>query len=188
MLGKEISIDSCHGSAVDYSKDSLIELVALGYEFNLEKSGLIFQSQIEYQPADIVYFAKSNGNEVGSLSLKIRPNSGNDQFWNNLQTTMLDLTDPSLLACYIHGIVVHPKYRREGIARRLLEKMIEEYSPEVILGQTKSPTAVLVRSKILNQYGYRTFYGFSEVTPESDAKKEYEGQDSARLNSNPIVY
>lgn len=179
MQRKEALVVSSDGYKVDYRQENLLNLVTFGYGFigDDTKEKLILQSELEYSYADIVYFAKIEGTEIGSLSVNIRPNNRNDQFWNNIQTTLLDLTEPTLLACYIHGIVVYPSMRVRGIASQLLEKMVEDFNPVVILGQTKTPEAVLTRSKVLDKYGYRTFYGLCEVTPGTDYEKEYEGSD-----------
>ena len=55
--------------------------------------------------------------------------------------------------------------------------MIKDFDPLVILGQTKTPEAVLARSKTLAPYGYRTFYGYCEVTPNFGYASEFEGID-----------
>lgn len=180
MAGKEYQIVSQPGYAIDYAQHNLTQLIRVGYgAFNEDPQGVqLTQVQsYEYRNADKVYFAlNKNESEVGSLSIKIRPNIENDLFWQTLQSLFQQDVDTNFLACEVYGIVVHPQVRREGIATRLLSRMIEDLSPQIIFGQTNVPEVVLLRSKVTKPVGYRTFYGFCEVTPHSESKRESDGE------------
>ena len=170
MVRSEYQIVTHPRCVIDYSQGNLTELIRDGYGFYGQEA-LIDQVRYEYGNADKVYFAlNKNGSEIGSLSIGLRPNKENDPFWTTLQTQVHKSLDMNVLACYIYGIVVRPEVRREGIASRLLSRMIEDLSPQIIFGQTKVPEAVFLRAKVARLYGYRTFFGFREVTPNFDYK------------------
>lgn len=180
MAGKEYQIVSQPGYTVDYTKKNLIQLVRDGYgvnHANVQETLLTQVQSYEYRNADKVYFAlNKNESEIGSLSVKIRTNIEHDPFWQALQSVLQQDVDKNFLACEIYGIVVHPQARREGVATRLLSKMIEDRNPQIIFGQTNVPKVVLLRTKVTNLYGYRTFYGFCEVTPDVGYKREHDGK------------
>lgn len=173
MLGKE-SIVRLPVDAVCYEKDSLLELVGSGYGFRGEREVLVAQVQREYANADLVYFAVQDGAEEASLSVGLRPSMEYDPFWKTLGLLGRSFHQDDV-ACYIYGIVTHPKLRRGGIANSLMGKMIEDLEPIVVFGQTNRPEAVSLRTNVLKKQGYRTFFGFCEVTPDSDYTREYEG-------------
>ena len=179
MAGKEYQIVSQPGYTIDYTKANLIQLIRAGYgAYNEDAQGeeLTPVQSYEYRNADKVYFAlNENGSEVGSLSIGLKPNIENDPFWMALQALLHKTLDMNFVACEVYGIVVHPQVRREGIATRLLGRMIEDLNPQIIFGQTNVSEVVLLRSKIANAYDYRTFYGFCEVTPSLDYKRESDG-------------
>lgn len=180
MVRNEYQIVSQPGYAVDYTKVNLIQLIRDGYGVynqNAQETLLTQVQSYEYRNADRVYFAlNKNGLEVGSLSVKLRPSSRNDPFWQTLQSLLQKEASANSLACEAYGIVVHPQVRREGIATRLLSKMIEDLNPEIIFGQTNVPEVVLLRTKVAKLYNYRTFYGFCEITPNSTYEREHEGK------------
>lgn len=180
MNPSERLIDVSYGQDVDISNPNLIELIKTGYKFDealLNDEFIRWRGEVEYRYAHIVYFAKVNNIEVASLSIISRPNNPIDPFWTDLQARRPRLIDPNLLAIYIQGIVVHPSMANKGIASQLLETMVDYYQPEIIFGQTKTPEAVYVRSKVLTELGYRSFYGFSEVTLGDGVKGNFDGQD-----------
>lgn len=180
MSSNERLIDVKYGQDVDISNPNLIELIKKGYKFNellLNDEFIRWRGEVEYRYAHVVYFTKVNNIEVASLSIITRPNNPIDPFWTDLQTRRPRLIDPNLLAIYIQGIVVHPSMANKGIASQLLETMVEYYQPAIIFGQTKTPEAVYVRTKVLTELGYRSFYGFSEVTLGSDVKENFDGRD-----------
>lgn len=180
MAKNEYQIVSQPGHTVDYRKDSLIQLIREGYgaySKDTEQPILTQVQSYEYRKADKVYFTlNKEGFEMGSLSVSLRPNAENDPFWKSLQTLLPREPEVAFLACEIYGIVVHPQVRREGIATLLLVRMIEDLSPQIIFGQTNVPQVVLLRAKTTKQYDYRTFYGFCEVTPFLDYKRESDGR------------
>lgn len=169
-----------HGRDVDISNPNLVELITTGYALDpsiLHEDFIHRRREVEYHCAEIVYLAKLDNIEIASLSVNTRPNTPTDPFWNALQARRPTAPDPDLLAIYMQGIVVRPSYRNKGIASKLLRIMVNYYHPFVVLGQTKSKEAVAVRSKLLAEAGYRSFYGFCEVTPGCDYTKESEGLD-----------
>lgn len=179
MAGNEYQIMSQPGYEVNYAKENLIQLLKVGYGLpnDIKQNELTTHIQFAYKNADKVYFAlNKNNSEVGSLSIGLKPNIGNDPFWTTLQESLHRTLDINSIACEMYGIVVHPQVRREGIATRLLSEMIEDLNPHVIFGQTNVPEVVLLRSKIAKLYNYRTFYGFCETTPSLDYEKAYDGR------------
>lgn len=183
MVQTERAIKVYYGKDVDITNPNLIKLISEGYKFNtsiLNENFISWRLKVEYHFAEIVYVVKSDNFEVASLSVNTRPNTLTDPFWKDLQTRRPNISDPDLLAIYMQGIVVHPSYQNHGIASQLLRAMVDYYNPSVILGQTKTPEAVGTRSKVLAELAYRSFYGFSEVTPGCDYKKEGEGLDFIR--------
>lgn len=180
MTKEERQIQVNFGKDVDIANPNLVELILKGYRFDpsiLSEDFVNWRGKVEYHFAEIVYLAKLHNIDVASLSVNTRPNSPADPFWKELRTCRPNLTDPDLLAIYIQGIVVHPTYQNTGIASNLIRVMTDYYKPSVILGQTKTPEAVMVRSKVLAEVGYRSFYGLCEVTPGSDYTNEGEGLD-----------
>lgn len=179
-MRSEYQIISQPGYTVDYTKDNLIQLIRNGYGVyneNVQETLLTPVQSYEYRNADKVYFAlNKDESEVGSLSVKLKPNIDNDPFWQTLKSLLQKKIHANFLACEVYGIVVHPQVRREGIATRLLSRMIEDLDPQIIFGQTNVPEVVLLRAKAARQYGYRTFYGFCEVTPYPGYKSEHDGR------------
>jgi GNAT superfamily N-acetyltransferase len=179
MAGREYKIMSQPGYEVDYTKANLIQLLKDGYGLpnDIKQEELTAHIQFAYNNASKVYFAlDKNGSEMGSLSVRCRPNTENDPFWQTLQLLLQKEIDMNFLACEMYGIVVHPTVRREGVASRLLSEMIEDLNPHVIFGQTNVPEVVLLRSQVAKLHSYRTFYGFCEITPSLDYEKVSDGR------------
>lgn len=156
------------GKDVDIDNPNLEDLVKNGYQFDTTLFGEDFihwRKQVEYHFAQIVYMAKVDDVEVASLSINTYYNTPESIFWKTIRSKRANLSDSNLLAVYIQGIVVHPSFRNNKIASRLLGIMADFYQPSVVLGQTKTPEAVAARSNTLVNFGYRTFYGFTDVTP-----------------------
>ncbi len=65
----------------------------------------------------------------------------------------------------IHGIVVRPELKGLGIGKRLYSEAAKLQEVKLIGGNTKTPEAVLARSKGVAQSDMRTFYGYYELTP-----------------------
>ncbi|KKS97732.1 MAG: hypothetical protein UV73_C0005G0009 [Candidatus Gottesmanbacteria bacterium GW2011_GWA2_43_14] len=180
MTQDERLIEAYYGQDVDITNPNLVALITEGYKFDtciLNEDFINWRGKVEYHFVEIVYLAKIHNIDVASLSVNTRPNTLADPFWKELLARRPEKSDPNLLAIYIQGIVVHPSYQNQGIASQLLRTMVDYYHPSVILGQTKTPEAVSVRSKVLAEVGYRSFYGFNEVTPGCDYNKEGEGRD-----------
>lgn len=180
MVHGERSISVSYGLDVDITNPNLRELITKGYTYDehlLNEEFIRRRLELEYHHAHIAYFTKIDNAEVASVSIIVRSNNPKDPFWKDLQSRLSHVLNLNLLAIYIQGIVVHPSIANSGIASQLLKTMIEYYQPSVVLGQTKTPGAVHVRSKTLAEFGYRSFFGFSEVTPGNDADREHEGKD-----------
>lgn len=179
-MGKETCLVQVrYGRDVDITNPNLVALITEGYSFDvpLNEDFINRREEVEYHFAEIVYLATLDNIEIASLSVNTRSNTLMDPFWNELRTRRPITPDSSLLAIYMQGVVTHPSYRNKGIASHLLKVMADYYRPSVILGQTKTPDAVAVRSRALAKMGYRSFYGFCEVTPECDNSKENEWLD-----------
>lgn len=177
---EECFVQVTYGRDVDITNPNLVELITKGYTFDaplLSEDFINRRGEVEYHFAEIVYFAKLDNIEVASLSINTRPNTLTDPFWEELRARRPIAPDPNLLAIYMQGIVVHPSHRNKGIASQLLRSMTDYYRPSVILGQTKTQEAVAVRSKVLTEVGYRSFYGLCEVTPGCSDSKESDGLD-----------
>ena len=67
------------------------------------------------------------------------------------------------------GIVVSPKCQKRGLGKWMLVEAMRRLPPcEVVVGNTKTPMAVLARSSAMGELGFRTFYSAYEVTPNSE--------------------
>ncbi len=160
-----------------YLKLGLIELVSLGYGYHGTPEELLEQAQFEYEGDDnrcINYFAQLEDSIVGSLSLvrwfPTEPKRG-IPFWKTLRERNPKLVENVINyyqeAVLVSGIVTHPDYRRRGIARMLVENACNEYNPFLVMGQTKFPEVVALFSSALSKHGFRTFFGYDEVTSET---------------------
>lgn len=176
MPKKEVFIRKSSGSAIDYNQGHLINLISTGYGFSGDRETLVIQVQREYGNADFVYFAVQDRIEQGSLSMGLRLNREYDPFWKTLGLLGRSFRQDAI-ACYIYGIVVHPSARREGVGSKLFTAVVGEFNPDIVFGQTNRPEVVSLRAKAFKEYGYRTFYGFCEVTPNFGFETEHEGRD-----------
>lgn len=159
----------------DYQNLGLAELVAKGYGYSGTPKYLLEQAQVEYDGVDKedrfdIFLALANGKAVGSVSAidwsASEPKRGK-KFWEAIQKT-----DPALFeraksvphAFDVAGIVTHPDYRNRKIAKRLLWEAVIQLKPSFIVGQTKTPEAVMTRTNALNDAGFVTFYGDSAIS------------------------
>jgi GNAT superfamily N-acetyltransferase len=116
----------------------------------------------------IIFLAEVDGQIVGSLYFILWHNSIDDkrggkfmQYIAENGEGIIDLEALSkyvVLACDV-GIVVHPDFQGKGIVNRLYKAGVNTINPAFIVGQTKTPGAVIARSRILEEYGYSTAYG-----------------------------
>lgn len=155
---------------------TLAQLILSGY--NLREGGRSDEAlqavKYEWDHADSrtdVFLAKEEERYIGSLTL-ISWHDRPDDKRGGLFFPKLRELDPAMagrmtsvnpLVCDVAGVVVHPDYRGQGVASKLLDVAINQLSPAIIEGQTKTVGAVMARSK-LDRLGYRTFYGGVEVT------------------------
>jgi len=180
MFKGELSLDIYYGTQIDIRNPHIMELMTDGYGFDTDKLSDDFgywRARKEYHLAQVVYIVKNNSVEIATLGVNPRSNTTDDPFWKELQLRRPDLSDPHFLACYIQGIVVHRTLRKKGIGSDLLRTMIDYYQPQVIFGQTKTPQAVAIRSNVLREFNYRSFYGFYEVTPGNQPLEDEKGYD-----------
>lgn len=162
----------------DYYKLGLVELVALGYGYTGTPEYLLEQAKIEYDGDDKedrfdIFLALINDKVIGSLSTtNWSPTDLNrgQYFWRNLQDI-----DPLLsqraykfspYAFEVGGIVTHPEFRNQKIARKLIHEATTVLKPAFVFGQTKTPEAVITRANPLRKLGYRTFFGEIEISTD----------------------
>lgn len=155
----------------------LIDLVTKGYGFKGTPLHLLGQTIAEYDGEEertTSYLAILEGKAVGSLAIRswsIEDEKVGKMFWKELSIKDPTLYNKSLKfsteASKIAGIITHPDYRNRKIARQIYKFMVEDMNPSFIIGDTKTPEAVLIRASALSEFGYRTFFGNSEVTPQN---------------------
>ncbi len=115
----------------------------------------------------VIFLAEVEGRVVGSLYFILWKNDIEDkrggrliEFIKSNTSSELDskkLFSYKVLACDV-GIVVHPDFQGKGVAGALYKAGIEYINPALIVGQTKTPGAVIARSRVLATYGYITAY------------------------------
>jgi len=64
-----------------------------------------------------------------------------------------------------NGLVVDREWRRSGVYRSLMSQAIETLNPALIVSTSKHPVSVEARAAIVGEKGYRTFFGYDEITP-----------------------
>lgn len=124
------------------------ELVMQGYGFSGDESYAQEQFRIEYtKPQESRIIALSDkGRVIASIVL-----AKSDIF-------------PDITSYGIHGIVVLPQYKGQGIGKRLYQEAAGSENIQIICGSTKTPSAVTARASGTAMSGMRTFYGKFEVT------------------------
>lgn len=145
-------------------------LVLSGYDLSdQERADPIRAASKEYDYPDeraVVFVAKEGEEAIGSLTLILWKDSDQDKrgskFWPKLRERVS--VRPGEITCDVGGIVVNPIHRGKSIGRLLYQKALTELDPAVIVGQTKTAGAVMLRSKL---EGYRTTYGETEVTDKT---------------------
>jgi len=152
------------------------ELIVNGYDLTEEdKSDPVECAAEEFDHPDehATVFVAKEGNEIlGSLIFvrwdETETNEPGKRFWSRLREQR---TAPAgEIACLIGGIVVNPNFRNRGVGKFLYQQALEIVKPAVIVGHTKTVDAVLLRSKL---NGYRTGYGPTEVTSDSDLQGDF---------------
>ncbi len=155
-------------------------LVMKGYGFEGDSEYANLQFNIEYAEfSDIkLTVLHKEGIVVASLGLR--------------KTTHF----PGYNSFGVNGIVVLPELQGRGIGKLLYREAAKSPEVEIIAGSTKSPSAVIARSKGTAEAGMRTFFGYSEVTSEACygiSKSHINFLETYLLNkengnpSNPIV-
>ncbi len=151
----------------------LARLASSGYDLSsYSKSHPLEAALAEYNHPDdeaVIFVAKEGEEAVGSLVLMLWKDNPQDKrgskFWPRLRGL-----DPALaerlsqfnhLACDVGGVVVLPQKRNQGIGKLLYQTGLEVINPGILVGQTRTPQAVMLRSKLS---GFRSIYGQTEVT------------------------
>ena len=129
----------------------LSELVMKGYGFSGDENYTLAQFHEEYGKEDkIMFFIKQENLVIASLVLNPKPDILGKKVVN------------------VSGIVVKHEHRGKGLASNLFKFAIETLKPDLFVGNTKSPSAVLARSSSLSKFGFVTYYGLSNVTSNVD--------------------
>jgi len=71
------------------------------------------------------------------------------------------------LAYGVNGIAVAKEHTGKGLGTTLYKEMIKNTDADIVVGSTKTPSAVVARSKGLVLGGMNTFYGYYETTSEA---------------------
>jgi RimJ/RimL family protein N-acetyltransferase len=121
----------------------------------------------------VIFLAEVEGKIVGSLYFILWRNNPDDKRGGKFRRYLEDnanglidletLQQHEVLACDV-GIVIHPDYQGKGIVHELYTKAVDSINPAFVVGQTKTPGAVIARSRILEEIGYSTSYGSSPVS------------------------
>jgi GNAT superfamily N-acetyltransferase len=156
----------------------LRDLIIGGYNLSAEEQeDPIKAAEYEYDHADersCVFVVKEGDEVLGSLTFLLWPNIPGDKrggrFWPELRRLHPELVEKASainnLACDVAGIVIDPKARGKKLGYSLYQHAIAALNPAIIVGQTRTVEAVLLRRK-LEDNNFRTFYEYSEVTPSS---------------------
>ncbi len=156
-------------------KLGLDELIPQGYSYEGTAASAGVYTMEEYAEEEdrtFIYIAMQDERAVGSLvTTRWTPDDKyGKRFWAALKlkdrSLFNRLSKVSTLGAHISGITTHPQVRRQGIAEKMFGHLIKVQSPSFITGVTKTPEAVMARAKHLRTFGFRTFYGNTEVTPD----------------------
>lgn len=117
-----------------------------------------------------IFLAFDNNKIVGSLAVTAihQNNLPRNEFIEHLQMISRDAAE----ACRdksiynVSGVVVHPQFQGEGIAKQLLTEFVNSLDPTIVVGRTKTPAAAFIRARTLAEHGFRTWLGNTEITPE----------------------
>lgn len=127
----------------------LFDLVTKGYEYTGTQNELLESAYQEYDFHDkedriTIFLALANGKAVGSLTAvdwSITEPIRGTTFWQNLkkqnESIFQRAKSYSPSAVEIIGSVTHPDFRRKGISSKLHKKVVETFTPSVVLAQTK---------------------------------------------------
>jgi GNAT superfamily N-acetyltransferase len=162
----------------DLTTLGLLELVSQGYGYPMDEDART-SAEEDFARADRDRFsllALKDGKAVSAVSFGRwrmgHESKRGDAFWRLLGRQKPALARQALEfsdeAYVMIGIVTLPDYRKNGIAKRLLQQGIRDGTPSIVVGETKTPSAVVARASALAGLGYRTFYGAAEVTPGNE--------------------
>jgi len=124
------------------------DLVMKGYGFDGDSNYANLQFEIEYASFDDIKLTVLHQEGIVIATLGLRKTA---HF-------------PGYSSFGVHGIVVLPELQGRGIGKLLYKEASKSPDVEIIAGSTKSPAAVIARSKGTAKSGMKTFYGYSEVT------------------------
>lgn len=125
-------------------------LVMGGYGFAGDESYTEAQFLQEYgaKPDKVIFAASEGGKVIGTLAL----------------TKTLGLVE-GLKSYNVSGVVVAPEYKGHRVSSKLYAEALSTLDIDLLVGNTKEPSAVVSRAKGTHKFGLRTFYGQCEVTP-----------------------
>lgn len=134
-------------------------------------------AMLEYDAPDEttdVYLVWERRRLIGSLALQtlVSVSSYYDErsrlFWQEFRRqdhTLAERIHRSRGAVHmVAGIIVNPSQRGRGIATKMYEVALEREQPVAIVGQTKTPAAVMTRRKLWD-HGFLTYFGSARITP-----------------------
>jgi GNAT superfamily N-acetyltransferase len=156
-----------------FTKDrkDIVELLALGFGHKVEEVDPKQILEDEYDHGEdrtVIFLAEKEGRIVGSLYFILWRNTEEDkrgkpmmEYLKKHGEGLIDLNkiqDVQVLAGDI-GVVVHPKNQGQGVADEMYTEALKTVRPIFLVGQTKTPAAVVSRERSLRKKGYETYYG-----------------------------
>lgn len=167
---------------MEFAKDrkDVVELLALGFGHKVEDVDPKQILEDEYDHGEdrtVIFLAEKEGKIVGSLYFILWRNNETDKRGKPMMDYLREhgngliglskIRDGQVLAGDI-GIVVHPQNQGQGIADEMYTQALKTVKPIFLVGQTKTPAAVVSRERSLRKSGYETYYGGLPVNEGSD--------------------
>lgn len=162
------------------NREDIAELLALGFGHNIDEVDPTQLLEDEYDHGEdrtLIYLTEKEGKIVGSLYFILWRNNEKDkrgkplmEYLKEYGKELIDLDriqDNQVLAVDI-GIVVHPENHGEGVVESMYTEALKAVQPIFLVGQTKTPAAVISRERSLRKKGYETYYGGLPVSGGSD--------------------
>lgn len=158
---------------IAHADKTLQDLILHGYDMTEERrsnAGEAVDQEFNYpNRRGTVFLARQDDKAVGVLTLLFWRDAEKDKrgkrFWPKIRELDPEFPTPAeiegMVACDVAGVVTDPSIRGNGIGKHLYAMATDSHNLGIIVGQTKTPGAVMLRSTLP---GYRTFYGDAEVT------------------------
>lgn len=173
-VGKHIIISQFVPSDLsvdDLYRFGLVSLISQGYGFTGTEEELLEQTRNEYGDDDkrtLIFLAFDGRIACGSLVYKQIDNEeeSGTRFWSQLAKEASDVArkmrESNLSAQDTLGFVIDKNHQgQNNVSTLLVGHALATLRPGIVLGETKTPKAVLARGSWQN---YRTFFGNDEVT------------------------